>query len=85
MRCLFGIRPGHSAPLHQGIGVATGVAKMVASDLLMYYHVRSLEIINNMATCIVQMQRSGVHPPFLKKNISCITMHLSRKKLIHND
>ena len=29
-------------PFIKGIGVATGVAKMVASGLLMYYFVRSL-------------------------------------------
>ena len=41
---------------------------MVASGLLMYYFVRFFYlIINKVAVCIVQMQRPGVHPPFLKK------------------
>ena len=48
-------------PFIKGIGVATGVANMVASDLLMYYFVRSLQIINKMAACITQMERPRVY------------------------
>jgi hypothetical protein len=56
-------------PPSRGLGkvVAIGVTLMVASSVLMYYFVSSLRIINKMTACIVQMQRPGVHPPFLEK------------------
>ena len=42
------------------IGVAADVAKMADSGILLFYFVRSSRIINKMAACISQMQRSGV-------------------------
>ena len=42
------------------IGVAADVAKMVDSGILLFYFVRSSRIINKVAGCIAQMQRTGV-------------------------
>ena len=42
VRGLFGTRLGLSAPFIKWLGVATNVAMLLASDLLMYYFVRSL-------------------------------------------